>query len=283
VNVLGVEISQPSLRKAVRKARRSGVDNVRVVYGSAQPVLWALCAPQSVAAVFVNFPDPWPKPAHHHRRLVSESFLDLLASRQTLGARLDIATDDTDYAAVIGELLATSPYYASRHHQAYLHEDVDRAPTKYEQKARREGRQCFFFQWQRTGVDARRRYPVPEEYPMPHVILRHTLILDDLIAEPVVGTYKQTGVAIRYIGVFTSPARDFLLVDTHIEEEPVSQRVALSIRRRGADELILGLHELGYPRKTAGVHYALHCLVQEFQNRSPQTEVIQSNLKLPGT
>ena len=91
-NIIGVEISLPSLRRGERKIIHAGLSNVRLLQCSARYLLHALCAPGSVAEVYINFPDPWPKAAHHQRRLIDESFLHLLATRLEVDGRLDIAT-----------------------------------------------------------------------------------------------------------------------------------------------------------------------------------------------
>jgi tRNA (guanine-N7-)-methyltransferase len=67
-NVLGVEISIPALRRAGRKLERAGLDNVRLIQADAAAVLRALCEPAALAAVVINFPDPWPKKDHDARR-----------------------------------------------------------------------------------------------------------------------------------------------------------------------------------------------------------------------
>ena len=285
VNVVGVEISQPSLRKAARKSRRQGLDNVLVLQGEAQGVVWALCPPQSLAQVYINFPDPWPKAAHHHRRLIDDAFLDLLATRMPAGAPLEIATDHDDYAAWIEEALTRSPYFHSRLPRPFLTQPGERLRTKYEQLALEQGRTCRYFRWARNERPPARAFAIPQELPMPHVVIRSAQSPAQIGVR--FESFSQTGPegAVRFIALYESTGQETLLVDTHVEEEPFAQRVGLTVRRRPAEagaaaEWVLGLHELGFPRPTAGVHQAIHFLARWFMEGDEDAAIVNSNLQV---
>ena len=65
---------------------------------------------ESLDAVHVFFPDPWPKARHHKRRLVQPSHVALLRSRLRVGGTLHCATDWVDYADAMLEALTADPY-----------------------------------------------------------------------------------------------------------------------------------------------------------------------------
>ena len=46
---------------------------------------------ESVAAFWINFPDPWPKKRHHKRRIVQPPFVELVASRLAPGGEFLLA------------------------------------------------------------------------------------------------------------------------------------------------------------------------------------------------
>ena len=148
-NIVGVEISQPSLRSAQRKVSSQQRKNVLLVHALAGQALWTLCAPQSLSGVFINFPDPWPKASHRSRRLIDQPFLSLLAARLHPQAMLDIATDDAQYALEIARHLASHQSFDSRLPTPYVHEDNTRLRTKYESLSRPHGRHCYYFKWRR--------------------------------------------------------------------------------------------------------------------------------------
>lgn len=284
-NVLGLEISQPALVRAARRIERRRLTNVRLVYGLAQQFLWSNCSPGALNGVYVHFPDPWPKAGHHHRRLISARFLDLLATRMAPGAHLDIATDHADYAEAITALLAGSPTFESRNDEPVLTAAVQRLRTKYELKALAEGRHCYYYYWQRNTVDAANVFPVPKELPMPHAVLRSTLTLDEIAGHFGEASYSDETANIRFAALYRAQKQALLLVDTFVEEEPVAQRVGLTIRPRRlarseeeGDELIVGLHEMGFPRPTPGVHAAIAALVRWLLSLDPQARLIQGDL-----
>ncbi len=131
-NIIGIEISVPSLRNAARKIQRAGLENVILIQSDARSALQVLCVPDSVERVFINYPDPWPKKDHSSRRLIDDEFLELLATRLEKGGVLDIATDHEEYATQINDCLQRDPHFSSTTGVAYSHTDTDRVVTKYE-------------------------------------------------------------------------------------------------------------------------------------------------------
>jgi hypothetical protein len=152
--------------------------------------------------------------------------------------------------------------------------------TKYEQKALAEGRRCYYYYWQRNELDAADVFPVPEELTMPHVILQCGLSLEEIASQFREQTCcGETGI-IRFAALYRAEDRPLLLVDTFVEEEPLAQRVGLTIRPRrpagpgpGAGELVVGVHELGFPRPTPGLHAAVACLVRWLLALDPQARL----------
>jgi tRNA (guanine-N7-)-methyltransferase len=96
-NFLGVERLLGRLRKLDRKARRAGLTNLRGVRIESAYFLEYLLPRQSVTALHVYFPDPWPKRKHRKNRLINARFTEI--SRQTLAPNgtVYLRTDDADY------------------------------------------------------------------------------------------------------------------------------------------------------------------------------------------
>lgn len=284
-NVIGLEISQPSLRKTQRKLHMRQPANVLLVHADAVQAVWTLFAPGAISSVAINFPDPWPKAAHERRRLLNADFLLLLASRMHVHSALDIATDDAAYAEQVAAVLSSCSQFESRLSAPFVNEDHDRLRTKYEIRALQQGRSCFYFKWRRTEEPSHEEaYPIPRELPMPHVILRsrhgNVPALAELAAtlEPVTHT-AEWGI-IRFISLYSARDEPQLLLDTYIDEPVMTQRLALVLRARTDDSLVLSVHELGFPRATPGVHRAINRLATEITQRFPHLTVAGSNLAL---
>ncbi len=279
-NVIGVEISLPALRRGVRKASAAGVKNVQIVQGESRSALWLLFERQSISGATINFPDPWPKAAHHHRRVINDEFLWLLATRMPAGAALDIATDHDDYAAAILDTLARTPYFDSRLEVTHVTQDDGRVRTKYERVALAEGRTCRYFKWRRNVAPAPDNFAILEEKPVPHVVLLSSLSLAEIGEQFAPYEARVENLRIRYLDVYRSLKHEMLLVETYVSEEPFHQRVGLAIRRRKEGDLVVSLQEVGFPRPTPGMHVAIDTLVHWLRGLDPGLTVVSNTLSL---
>lgn len=278
-NVLGLEISIPAVRNAGRKVNRGGLANVVLMQAHAPAAMQALCRPDSVAAVIINFPDPWPKKDQLGRRLIDDRFLRLLATRMAEGAPLDIATDVESYAVQIAEVLQNSPHFSSRLATPYALDDPGRVRTKYEQIALSEGRAPHYFQWRRNGTPAGDRFPIPKEYAMPHVVLRLPADPAEIGRRFRPAVIEREAARIRFIESYQSLRDGKLLIETYINEDPLWQRLGLEVRARPTGEIVIALAELGFPRPTRGVHLAIGALVDWLRGEFPSLIVVHSTLQ----
>ena len=148
---LGVEVSFKRVLKLARKLARSGLVNVRLLEARAETVVRDLLPVGSLAEVWINFSDPWPKARHEKRRLLQRGFVADLACCLRPGARLHVATDHPPYAEQIHEVLSAEPLLASAHApEPWLAEVPGRMHTGYETEWREQGRPLHFFEYRRT-------------------------------------------------------------------------------------------------------------------------------------
>lgn len=98
-NFIGVERLLGRLRKTDRKGQRAGLRNLRLLRIEAAYFLSYMLPPNSISALHVYFPDPWPKRRHHPRRLIQLSFFDAAARALQPGGGLFLRTDDASYFA----------------------------------------------------------------------------------------------------------------------------------------------------------------------------------------
>jgi tRNA (guanine-N7-)-methyltransferase len=137
-DVLAVEVHTPGLGNLLRLIEAAALTNVRVLEADAREVLRDLLAPASLDEVRVFFPDPWPKARHVKRRLVTSSFVDLVADRLRPGGRLHVATDWASYAEQVEQVLADHWAY-----EPVTRERHDRPRTRFEQKGLTAGRVAY--------------------------------------------------------------------------------------------------------------------------------------------
>ncbi len=127
--------------------------NIRLYDDDARHVLRWL--PQAcVSRVFVLFPDPWPKKRHNKRRLLNAATLNLIASVMQSGAELRIATDIGDYArSILLEMQdVASLIWTAKNPHDWRIRPADWPETRYERKALKEGRCCYYFHFEKTNT-----------------------------------------------------------------------------------------------------------------------------------
>lgn len=151
IDVLASEVHPPGLGHTVHEAERRGLANLRVYDGDALELLAAMpCA--ALDAVYVFFPDPWPKKRHNKRRLVQEELLSLLATRLKQHGRVRFATDDADYALQVRTAVALDARWLNLAGvEAWAPRPHERVLTRFEQRAVRDNRAVFDLNWMRAN------------------------------------------------------------------------------------------------------------------------------------
>ena len=150
---LGVEVHEPGVGHCLIAAKKSGIENLRLIMHDAIEVLEHQVAPESLARINLYFPDPWPKKRHHKRRIVTPSFIDTCASRLAAGGTLHIATDWANYAEHIDEAFESSKEFElaeRREHDGDA--PLDRPATKFERRGLREGHRIVDWRFVRNGL-----------------------------------------------------------------------------------------------------------------------------------
>jgi tRNA (guanine-N7-)-methyltransferase len=153
-NVLAFEVYRPAIARMIGRLVRDGLDNVRIVEADAVEGLERLLRPRSVDAIWMFFPDPWPKPRHHKRRLLTPGFATLAASRMKPGAMWRLATDSADYASWMRDVLDNHACFASEHPGGWASRWEARPITQFEQRGLDAGRQIFDLAYRRVGCHA---------------------------------------------------------------------------------------------------------------------------------
>lgn len=148
---IGCEVFTGGIGKMVQTIAAQDLRNIRLFTDDALKLLMAL-PDASLDGVYLLYPDPWPKTRHHKRRFVSPTTLQELARVIRPGGRFFFATDIEDYANwCLAHILRShdftfNPERAGEWHEPYPGWEA----TRYETKARREGRMVsFYFSFER--------------------------------------------------------------------------------------------------------------------------------------
>ena len=150
---IGCEPFLNGMAKALAAIDARGLRNIRLHYGDATDLL-AWLPPAALSRVDLLYPDPWPKRRHWKRRFVQEKSIVEIARVLAPAGAFRFATDWADYAAWTLERLLRSPHFRWTATRA----DDWRLPwpglssTRYEAKARREGRSSCYFIFQKVAA-----------------------------------------------------------------------------------------------------------------------------------
>jgi tRNA (guanine-N7-)-methyltransferase len=98
INYIGIEVHRPGVGSLLLRLEQRAISNVRVISQDASEVLRKNVPDASLAAVYLFFPDPWPKKRHHKRRLVQPEFVQQVRAKLKTGGEFHMATDWQDYA-----------------------------------------------------------------------------------------------------------------------------------------------------------------------------------------
>jgi len=148
---IGFELSGISIAKVVRKARRLGINNLRVARIDAYWGFYLLLPDESVETAYMNFPDPWPKKRHANRRLTNPENLFIFHRKIQEGGKLVLKTDERFFVDYTIENAMNMGGWSW-----VLEENaISEHPTKYEKKWIEEGKIIYKLILQKVGPPSR--------------------------------------------------------------------------------------------------------------------------------
>ena len=98
VDLVLIETRRSDCELIRSRAERRRLGNLLVLQGDAKLLLPRLFRPASLAAVHVQFPDPWWKKRHHKRRMIDVDFAAQMRALLAPGGLVDFRTDVPAYA-----------------------------------------------------------------------------------------------------------------------------------------------------------------------------------------
>jgi tRNA (guanine-N7-)-methyltransferase len=108
---IAVDVHPPGIGKLLGRIVENGLTNLRVIEDDVHIVLPHMFEDESLDAIHLYFPDPWPKKKHNKRRIVNEGFLALIHPKLKKGGYIHIATDWVPYAISIEEVFSASDLF----------------------------------------------------------------------------------------------------------------------------------------------------------------------------
>lgn len=109
INYIGIEKYDTVLVKAINKAKKHKIKNLRIFSTDAQ-LLNKIIPSHSIDKIYLNFSDPWPKKRHAKRRLTHPNFLNIYYEILNKNSQIEFKTDnDNLFKWTIDEILLPNP------------------------------------------------------------------------------------------------------------------------------------------------------------------------------
>ena len=140
-----------AVAKALVAIDERKLTNIRLHISDASELLdWLPDA--SFAQIDLLYPDPWPKRRHWKRRFIQDDNLRRLARILKTGGELRFATDIGDYAAyALARIFRSADFvWTAECADDWRRPWADFGGTRYEAKAKREGRHPLYFIFRRV-------------------------------------------------------------------------------------------------------------------------------------
>jgi len=149
-NWVAVEKLFGRVRKIWSKAKNYNLENLLCVCGEALYTTSTYFPPESVAEVYVNFPDPWPKKRHAKYRLIQDSFVDEMYRILEDGGMVTLVTDDEPYSIQMIEVFLRHPgFYSNTPEPYYFTEWKDYGTSYFEVLWREKGKSIRYHQFKK--------------------------------------------------------------------------------------------------------------------------------------
>ena len=108
---IAIDVHPPGIGKLLGRIVENDLKNLRVIEDDVHIILPHMFEDESLDAIHLYFPDPWPKKKHNKRRIVNEGFISLIHPKLKKGGYIHIATDWVPYAISMQEVFAASALF----------------------------------------------------------------------------------------------------------------------------------------------------------------------------
>jgi tRNA (guanine-N7-)-methyltransferase len=112
IGFLAVEVHRPGIGSLLARIVEFSLTNVRLINEDARVLLAEFMDDESLDAIHLFFPDPWPKSKHWKRRIIQPDFIDLISKKLKPSGYIHIATDWQGYASWTIEQFANSNLFS---------------------------------------------------------------------------------------------------------------------------------------------------------------------------
>ena len=104
LNFIGLEVYESGIGNILKQISKENLKNIKISCVDAIIFLRDYVENNSLYGISLFFPDPWPKKKHYKRRIIDESFVNLISKKIYKGGFAKVATDWSNYSDYILEI-----------------------------------------------------------------------------------------------------------------------------------------------------------------------------------
>ena len=104
LNFIGLEVYESGIGNILKQISKENLENIKISCADAIIFLRNYVENNSLYGISLFFPDPWPKKKHYKRRIIDESFINLISKKIYKGGFAKVATDWSNYSDYILEI-----------------------------------------------------------------------------------------------------------------------------------------------------------------------------------
>ena len=152
-NVVGFEWSQKWYKKIRDRLLKHKIGNGVVFHFDIRDVIEQMFDPNSLHAVYMNFPDPWWKKRHRKRRVLTNSFINILNKIMVDDGLFFFQSDVKELAETYLELMDASEYFVNiAGSGSLLKENIMGIRSLREEKSIERGLDIYRFGFKKSRV-----------------------------------------------------------------------------------------------------------------------------------
>jgi len=153
---IGIDVYLQGIQRVLKQADSDNLGNLRLFHADAMDILENCLISNSLNAVYLFFPDPWPKKRHHKRRLVQAAFVDLIAQHLKSDGYFYLATDWQNYAEQMLAVLESNTHFLNTAGAGNFSNRPSLRPlTKFERRGQNLGHKVWDLIYQKVRLESK--------------------------------------------------------------------------------------------------------------------------------
>lgn len=142
INFVGCEVYTQGVSSLVKEIESKKLNNVKIFHGDSRIFLENL-VDNSLATIYILFPDPWPKKKQNKRRIINEEFIELIYKKLIDNGKVIFVSDIEDYIEWTKEKFNNV--------NKFIFNEISKPEwwitTRYQEKAIEAGRNSYFLEF----------------------------------------------------------------------------------------------------------------------------------------